>query len=405
MKSGRLLAGLVATTFVVAGVALSAAPDAQRPVRAPDSTTIDSALPKASTSSTDSHTRAVQLVAAMSTAEQAASVVMGHVPSTDPAVLRAYMARGFGGFILMGANIPSNGGELEALTSALTVDAELPPLIAIDQEGGVVSRLPDDVYPDARTLKSLPVEATAAAFGDRAALVAQSGVSVNFGTVADVTSDSSSFIFDRALGTDPQSAADRVAAATAAQERFVASTLKHFPGHGAAQGDSHRSIPTTAKSLQQWRSSDARPFAAGIDAGAELLMFGHLAYTAVDDAPASLSPRWYEIARAELGFTGVTVTDDLGMLLSSGVSAYADPVANAVTALAAGSDLMLMIAGSTPETAERMAAGIAAAVDSGAVPAGRLQDAAVRVMELRLTTADPRRTGNRETRAFPWGDG
>ncbi|NKF31944.1 glycoside hydrolase family 3 protein, partial [Pseudomonas sp. BGM005] len=126
-----------------------------------------------------------------------------------------------------------------------------------------------------------------------------------FGTVADVTADPSSFIHGRALGTDPRSSADRVAAATDAQEQFLASTLKHFPGHGAAPGDSHHAIPRTTKTLEQWRASDAIPFAAGIDAGASVLMFGHLAYTAVDTAPASLSPRWHEIARDELGFDGV----------------------------------------------------------------------------------------------------
>ncbi len=70
--------------------------------------------------------------------------------------------------------------------------------------------------------------------------------------------------------------------------------------------------------LEEWRATAAVPFAAGIDAGASLLMYGHLAYTAVDTLPASLSPTWHEIARDELGFTGVAVTDDLGMLLSSG---------------------------------------------------------------------------------------
>jgi beta-N-acetylhexosaminidase len=175
-----------------------------------------------------------------------------------------------------------------------------------------------------------------------------------------------------------------VAAATTAQEQFLASTLKHFPGHGAAPGDSHHAIPSTGESLEQWRSSDAVPFAAGVQAGASVLMFGHLAYTAVDAAPASLSARWHEIARRDLGFDGVIVTDDLGMLLSSGLPEYRDPVADAVAALAAGNDLVLMIAGSTPDTAGQMAAGIVAAVESGALPAERLADAATRVLTLRL---------------------
>lgn len=327
--------------------------------------------------------RAAAMVESMTTSEQAASVVVGHISTTDPAALSAYMAQGLGGFILMGGNIPASEVELRAITTALAADADLAPLIAIDQEGGIVSRLESDDYAASTALKSAPLEQTTAAFSARASLVAQSGITVNFGTVADITADASSFIYGRALGTDPSSAAERVAAATVAQERLLASTLKHFPGHGAAPGDSHHAIPSTDESLDQWRASDATPFAAGIDAGASLLMFGHLAYTAVDPAPASLSPRWHEIAREDLGFDGVIVSDDLGMLQSSGIPAYADPVANAISALAAGTDLVLMIAGSTDQTAGKIVTGVTAAVESGALPADRLADAATRVLTLR----------------------
>lgn len=323
----------------------------------------------------------------MTTAEQALSVVMGHIPTTDPAALSAYMAQGLGGFILMGANIPGTDAELTAVTGALTAGRAVPPLIAVDQEGGIVSRLPGDQYAASTTLRSQPVEATSVAFASRASLVARFGISVNFGTVADETGDPSSFIHGRALGTDPAASAERVAAATTAQEQFLASTLKHFPGHGAAPGDSHHAIPTTTLSLDDWRTQDAVPFAAGIDAGASLLMFGHLAFTSVDAAPASLSPRWHEIARKELGFDGVIVTDDLGMLQSSGIPKYADPVANAVAAVTAGSDLVLMIAGSTQETAGQIADGLTAAVEAGTLSAERLEEAATRVMTLRLANA------------------
>lgn len=331
--------------------------------------------------------RAAEMVADMTTAEQAASVVMGHISTTEPSALSTYMGQGLGGFILMGGNIPATDAELKTITAALAPDPDLPPLIAVDQEGGIVSRLSGDAYPSSSALKTLPVEQTSAAFSARASLVAQSGITVNFGTVADVTADPSSFIYGRALGIDPATAAERVAAATAAQEQFLASTLKHFPGHGAAPGDSHHAIPSTAETLEQWRVSDAVPFAAGIDAGASILMFGHLAYTSVDTAPASLSARWHEIAREELGFDGVIVSDDLGMLQSSGVPAYADPVTNAIAALEAGTDLVLMIAGSTDQTAGQIVNGVAAAVGSGALPAERLAEAATRVMALRLQSS------------------
>jgi beta-N-acetylhexosaminidase len=355
-------------------IAVQEAP-VHRPAAAQRAT--DSALPAA----------AGRIVEQMTSAERAATVVMGHIPTTDPATLSGYMGSGLGGFILMGANVPDSEQELRTVTSALAVDPVLPPLIAVDQEGGQVSRLGWDDFAGPGTLKEEPAANSVTASAARAALVARAGITVNFGIVADTTSDRSSFIFGRSLGADPQGAADRVAAAVTAQEPFVAATLKHFPGHGAAPGDSHQLIPSTTESLDQWRTTDAVPFAAGIDAGASLLMFGHLAYTSVDAAPASLSARWHEIAREDLGFDGVIVTDDLGMLQSTGIAAYADPVANAVAAITAGNDLVLAVVHSTPETAGQMAAGIAAAVDSGALPAERLQDAAERVVTLRLRIA------------------
>lgn len=388
LRAPRRTAAALALVLVSAACAMPAAAlSASTPSPSPSPSSTISSAEAAATAPNDLEATAASLVADMTVAEQASSVVMGHIGGTDPAAVQAYMQAGFGGFILMGTNIPATEPELQALTAAMTVDPALPPLVAVDQEGGLVSRLHGDDFPASTTLKERPVEDTAAAFTARGALVARAGITVDFGTVADVTADRDSFIYGRALGADPASAAERTAAATIAQEQFLASTLKHFPGHGAAPGDSHRGIPSAALSLDEWRAGDAVPFAAGIEAGASLLMFGHLAYTAVDPLPASLSPTWHAIARDELGFDGVAVTDDLGMLLSSGDPAFADPVANAVAALAAGSDLLLMVAGSDAQTAGAMAAGIAAAVESGTVPAARLQEAATRVLALRLELA------------------
>lgn len=331
---------------------------------------------------------ASDLVASLSTRQKAAAVVMGHIPTQDPAALRAYMSdTGIGGFILMGANVPGDEAALRAVTRALTSDGDLPPLIAIDQEGGDVSRLPWDDFEAATTLKSEPASATRSAFAGRAALVLRAGIGVNFGIVADVTADPGSFIYRRALGTTPQAGAERVSAAVDAEAGSALSTLKHFPGHGAAPGDSHVGIPSTSMSESAWAGAEAAPFRAGIDAGAPLVMFGHLAYTAVDSAPASLSSTWHRIVRDDLGFDGVAITDDLGMLEASGVPEYRDPVANAVDALAAGNDMVLTVLYSDASTAPRIVDGIVAAVEDGSLPVERLDEAARRVTTLRLALA------------------
>lgn len=331
---------------------------------------------------------AQSVVESMSTREKAASLVMGHIPTTDPATVRAYMeSTGIGGFILMGANIPATEPELHALTAAMTVNPALPPLLAIDQEGGDVSRLPWDEFASSLTLKDLPAVDSERAFASRAALVQRAGIGVNFGIVADVTEDRGMFIYRRALGTTPNGSAERVAAAVTGEGTSAASTLKHFPGHGAAPGDSHSTIPSTTMSKAEWAAGDGVPFAAGIDAGAPLLMFGHLDYSAVDSAPASMSAEWHRIAREELGFDGISITDDLGMLQASGQAAYQDPVATAVAAVIAGNDMVLTVMFSTTDTAPRAVAGLVAAADSGALSMERLDEAATRVATLRLQQA------------------
>ncbi|MFK4804737.1 glycoside hydrolase family 3 N-terminal domain-containing protein [Microbacterium sp. ZW CA_36] len=385
MTSAPRLALFAAVVALAAMCTSCASTPAVTPSASPSRTA--SAEPEPSP--TPEATPAEAAVATMSLRERAGSVVMGHIPTTDAAALHAYMeSSGVGGFLLMGANIPGDEAALRAITAALTVDPARPPLVAVDQEGGDVSRLPWDAFPAPLDLQQADPSAAEAAFAGRAALVRQAGIPVNFGIVADVTADADSFIHRRVLGTTPDAASERVAAAVRGEEGSVFSTLKHFPGHGAAPGDSHTAIPSTDLTLDQWRAADALPFEAGIDAGAEMLMFGHLAYTAVDPGPASLSPEWHRLAREELGFDGVTITDDLGMLQGSGQPQYADPVANAVAALAAGNDMVLTVVYSSPDTAPRVIDGIVAAVESGALPADRLEDAATRVMELRLAVAE-----------------
>lgn len=330
-------------------------------------------------------------LADMTLEEKAASLLMLHAPGVDPAPLRALAEQGVAGLILMGDNVPGSPAELLALTDAVQVDPDARVLIGIDEEGGDVQRLPWDDAPGAFTLQQQPPEAAQAAFARRGELLAQAGVDVNFGIVADVTADPGSFISGRVLGTDPASAAARVAAAVTGERGQALSTLKHFPGHGAAPGDSHTSVPQAPLTLDEWRAGAALPFAAGIDAGAELVMTGHLVYPAVDPAPASLSAEWHRLLREELGFAGVTVSDDLLMLQHNGLPEYADANENAIRAVAAGTDLLLYVLPADPAEFGISVAGlstaIADAVRSGRIPEERLDEAASRVLTLRREAA------------------
>ena len=168
---------------------------------------------------------------------------------------------------------------------------------------------------------------------------------------------------------------------------MVFSTLKHFPGHGSAPGDSHFSIPISSLSMSQWESTDAVPFQAGIDVGAGLVMFGHLSFPAIDSSPATLSSYWHEYLRNQMGFSGVIITDDMMMLQRSGVPELTNDTENAVRALLAGNDVLLYVLGAdyaaSAVNPDQIVAGLVDAVTSGRISAEQVRDSAIRVLTMR----------------------
>jgi beta-N-acetylhexosaminidase len=323
--------------------------------------------------------------------QKIATMLMVHAPGLDPAAWAATAASGVGGMILMGDNVPAPEGDLAAFTAIGTPEPGLPVLYAMDQEGGIVRRIFADQWASAYDLRFQDPSAARAAFNARGSMLQSLGVDINFGIIADVTPDPGSFIYERSLGDDAVSAAPRIAEAVAGESGTVLSTLKHFPGHGVSPGDSHNGIPGTAMGLDEWRANHAPPFAAGIDAGAEVVMFGHLRFDAVDPVPATLSATWHRILRDELGFDGIIVTDDMTMLQNSGEPAYADQLGNAIAAVNAGNTILLYVG---PVDVPGLVAGIAAAVEDGRIDEAVIDDAARRLLELRRTLSG-------ETGRFP----
>ncbi|WP_341954495.1 glycoside hydrolase family 3 N-terminal domain-containing protein [Salinibacterium sp. TMP30] len=324
---------------------------------------------------------ALDRLATMSLGQKVMSMLMVHVPGIQPSVSIPAIYDGVGGFILMGDNIPDSLAQLRGETSALSDESGLPVLVATDQEGGIVRRVPTDTAPSAYELRSQVPRASFDAFAQRGALLQSVGVSVNFGIVADIASDRSSFIFERSFGSSGADAAARVSEAVAGESQ-VLSTLKHFPGHGAAPGDSHSSIPSTSISLSDWSTTHALPFEAGIEAGAPIVMFGHLAFTAVDPQPATFSPRWHEILRDDLGFDGMVITDDMGMLERSGIPEYSNQVANAVRAIEAGNTMLLYVGA---VDVPGIVSAVDQAIDDGELDESTIDEAALKILTLRRT--------------------
>lgn len=219
-------------------------------------------------------------------------------------------------------------------------------VVAIDQEGGGVVRLFDVPVPPAAMALGAADDpeltravARAAARGLRAV-----GVNLDFAPVADVNSNPANpVIADRSFGADPELVSRHVAAfVTGLQEEDVGATLKHFPGHGDTDVDSHLALPTVARPLAALRRVELPPFVAGIAAGAAAVMSAHIVVPALDPSlPCTLSRAALRgLLREELGFDGVIVTDALDMRAIS--ERWPAPVA-AVMSLAAGADLPLTL--------------------------------------------------------------
>ncbi len=236
-----------------------------------------------------------------------------------------------GGILISGRHTKN---EVASITASLSrVPFFVKPVVALDAEGGVVERIIDDNNPGAPALAKLADDAFCQTIASHAAMLAQIGIHLPFNTVADIGTPGG-FIASRTFGESPRFVANRVKLAITCNKKTLTS-VKHFPGHGRTPVNSHREIPIIALPLAEWRTSDARPFEEAIRAGVDTLMLGHLQFPDIASEPASLSPTWIQKAR-DMGFDGVIITDDLGML-----EPKKNPLQTLDEAIAGGADMLL----------------------------------------------------------------
>lgn len=252
-----------------------------------------------------------------------------------------------GGVILFTRNY-REPEQLAALVESLH-DLRSPPLlVAVDQEGGRVQRFRDGFteLPPARLYGRLyeadPKEAARiselGAWLMAAELRAQ-GIDLSFAPVVDLDYGVSSVIGDRAFHADPAAVAELARAWVLGTRRGgMGACVKHFPGHGAVQGDSHHMLPVDARPLEEIRRRDLLPYERLLRLDLASVMMAHVVYSQVDAQPASLSRRWIqEELRGRLRFEGAVFCDDLSM---RGAEKAGDYIDRAEAALAAGCDML-----------------------------------------------------------------
>jgi beta-N-acetylhexosaminidase len=316
-------------------------------------------------------------------AQRAAAVLVVGLPHTDSAdepLAQQVADLGVGGVFLSEPNVTSVK-QVRALVEGLRARSPRPLLVSTDEESGrvAVARKVIGGGPSPRRLAAQrtpeQVRAFAADLGER---LAEIGVDLDLAPVLDLDAGpSGGIIGDRSFSSDPGKAADYgLAFASGLTDSGVTPTIKHFPGQGRSRTDTHAESATVTASVDELRKSDLVPFQRAIDAGAPVIMLNHLTYAALDaDLPASLSPQAYALLR-QMGFTGVAMTDSMGM---GAVHSRWDFPEAAVRAVEAGADAVLATDG---RQAVRMRDAVVAAVESGRLPETRLNEAAARVTAL-----------------------
>ena len=150
---------------------------------------------------------------------------------------------------------------------------------------------------------------------EKSALLKSLGLNVNHAPVADLATDSTSFMYQRAWQGDGVETAKYVDAVVRTTEMGgIGTTMKHFPGYGGTSGDTHAGFNINSLPLENFLYDDTLPFQAGMAAGGHSVMVTHNTIEAFDsENPSSLSPAVYNFLRNEMNFDGVAMTDDLDM--------------------------------------------------------------------------------------------
>jgi beta-N-acetylhexosaminidase len=306
-----------------------------------------------------------------------------------------------GNVILMGRNFdsPQQVLQLTQDLQELAIGANGGPLlIGTDREGGLVQRA--NYYagftpmPPAQLVGSAQdptlVEQYGRMVGDELHAVA---VSVDFAPVLDVNDNPVNpaiGALGRSFGTSPElveeSALPFIAGLHASG---VMAAGKHFPGHGSTTTDSHNALPFVDKDRAALDAVEIAPFRAAIETGIDMIMPAHVVYDALDPSllPATLSePILTGLLRDELGFTGVIVTDDLGM---EGIMQIAPPEESAVQAILAGADIVSCVRMTTagacqPEMIQELHEGLMTAAADGRLPMERIDESVGRVLTLKM---------------------
>ncbi len=287
------------------------------------------------------------------------------------------------GFIIYGRNV-KNSRQVKELINSMKLHAKgIPPIIAVDQEGGSVARIRDVfVTPNAMALGSvndenLTYEAAFLMGKDLKKL----GINMDFAPVLDVNTDPMNPVIGvRSFWDTPDRVADNgVAFFKGLEDAGVIAVGKHFPGHGDTDTDSHFELPIARESKEDFFKVHVYPFKVAIDEGIPAIMTAHIVVPFMDKAPATMSKRILGYLRNTLRFDGVIISDDM---LMKAISSNMDVKEAVKKSLLAGVDMFIIWKGL--KTQLDVYNYIVSQVKSGSIPMKVIDRAVEKVLKLKL---------------------
>lgn len=289
-----------------------------------------------------------------------------------------------GGFILFGKDFRDQTVDsMQAKIFGYQSAADIPLLIAVDEEGGTVTRISSNPAFRERKFSSPRnlyngggMDWVLYEEDEKCRLLKSLGINVNVGPVCDITTDPNAFMYDRSLGQDMKVTSEFVMQmVTLMDSHKVGNVLKHFPGYGN-NTDTHTGIAVDNRILKELEGNDLLPFHAGIQAGCDAILVSHTIVESIDPVlPASLSPAIHQYLRQDMVFDGVIVTDDLVMQAITDLYGAGEA---AVMAVLAGNDLLC-----SSEYAVQYEAVLAAVLD-GRIDIDTLNNAVRNVLEWKM---------------------
>lgn len=290
-----------------------------------------------------------------------------------------------GGVILFSRNIENSNQLIKLNNNISKINEDIELFISVDEEGGRVSRLPSDAmkFKSSKLIGETKNSKYAYENGKNIGLtLKEHKFNMDFAPVLDIYSNpKNTVIGDRAFGSDEKIVSSMgISTMKGIEESDVIPVVKHFPGHGDTEVDSHYGLPIVTKSISELERFEFVPFKNAIESGADMVMISHIILQAIDkDNPATLSKKIVtDILRKDLDFDGVTITDDMQM---KAITQNIDIEKASVESIKAGMDIILI--GSDINSTKSTIEAIKKSVEINNISESRIDESVYRILKLK----------------------